>query len=308
MFNNFYTSTCSIKKYDIQDGEIIEINDSPEKKYDPFDYYGNGDALYRKFISIDESKDYEILRFISTYGFLGLNSYLRKDIVNDMSVKISNTFNAPEQITNSEDINYSNTASALMHYVDASQREKIDDIREEIRRMKVIFKLWDSLSFRQMDTIIKNIYDFMDFKEYREDVKQLFFDKYEINSEYNKALYFSKHCLIGPEINGQISYVRPYILSSDISDYLNPTQPFKGSWIAPDLLSAMYTMVYMDLVQGKMIRKCRNETCPEWFEIYGNDDRKIYHNPKCANTQGKRDARRSKKEASHLTVLKSDDK
>jgi hypothetical protein len=185
---------------------------------------------------------------------------------------------------------------ALKKYVETPAREKISDIKTEITRMRLILTLWESLSFRDIDSIDKNTLELWIFGK-DENTKQHLINDFAKSQTYEQALFFAKQIITG-EINKQINHVRPYLSNDSVHDFLkNPSKALKGYWNCPDLLSAMYIMIYMDFVQGKMIRKCKNETCSEWFEIYGNDDRKIYCTSKCANTQGKREARRVKKES-----------
>lgn len=174
------------------------------------------------------------------------------------------------------------------------ESENISEIKREVTRMKLVLKLWESLSFDEIDMIHTNTIALIRFVNSLGE-----FIKPNTEPEYPNQIETARYWAglhIGMQVNRQIHYVRPVIDMSSIRNNISKWNGFEGQWIAYDLLSAMYTMIYMDIVQGKMIRKCKNETCPNWFEIYGNDERKIYCNSKCSNTQGKRMARRLEKQ------------
>lgn len=256
----------------IENDEIVEVEGFPSEMYNPFDFYDSSekDVLYRRFISINESNDNEILDFIKSFGFLGIN--------------IKSNANFVEDSHNLAEASFDNSCLPF--------REKLDDIRNEIKLMKLILTVWDSLSFKDVDMIHQHTLTLYNFGI--DESQWEYVD--EASKSYEHALVFAKYT-ISNVVNKYISGVCPFLAHNGRRELMkNPTLAFKGHWKAPDLLSAMYCMIYMDFVEGKMIRKCRNETCRDWFEIYGNDDRKIYCSPRCANTQAKRDTRRAKKE------------
>lgn len=70
---------------------------------------------------------------------------------------------------------------------------------------------------------------------------------------------------------------------------------FLGYWKTPTLLNAMYYELFLKISENKKIRKCQNSTCTRYFEIIGNDTRKIYCCRECASLQAKRNERARKK-------------
>jgi hypothetical protein len=170
--------------------------------------------------------------------------------------------------------------------------EYIDEIKNEIKRMKLLLILWESFMFYEKDEIYANTNKLISFVN-SVDTDERPMAIPDPPDSIETVRYWAR-IFMGMQVNVQINHVRP-LIKLDIPKSVS-NAPMEGYWRAPDLLAAMYTMIYMDMIKGKMVRKCKNETCPNWFEIYGNDDRKLYCNPQCANTQGKRMSRRAKKE------------
>jgi hypothetical protein len=186
----------------------------------------------------------------------------------------------------------------LMIDTQLEKYESIHEIKIEIMRMRYILRLWECMASNDINYIYEKTKAlvYLARTETRKHKEQFYpFDIEEIPTTVVTALYYAR-AVMSAEINKQLKLVHPRISVTDIKEfYRNPEKSFGGLWIAPDLLAAMYTMIYMDFTQGKKVRKCKNETCSKWFEIYGNDERKIYCDPKCANTQGKRMSRRAKR-------------
>jgi len=355
IYNEPFKMSWKVKNCEIQNDEIVEIKGISPKEYNPFDYYGKDDnyVLYRKFISLDENNNDEILEFIRLFGFLGLDSIHRRDKLKEANEKVKSTelymttrenlliklfaekidsiIKTPKlPLLNNEETYWSKVAknpqlflqpyestvddkskamhnssenlsnkyvNILLNHKNIPMKEKINDIKIEIKRMKLISKLWDSISFKDIEIINKNIFALRIFEK-DEATRQCIINNFkstETYETYEQTLYYAK-ILMDAVINQQIVHVKPYLAHGNMQEFMdNPTRKSKGHWSAPDLLSAMYIMIYMDFVEGKMVRKCRNETCNNWFEIFGNYARKIYCTPQCANTQGKRESRRKRK-------------
>lgn len=81
---------------------------------------------------------------------------------------------------------------------------------------------------------------------------------------------------------------KPVILSSN-----NKLKIVQG-WYCKNLLSAMYTMFFLDVTKGIDVRTCANETCLKPF--VPSDPRKIYCSPECLTTQRQRNYRKRKKD------------
>ncbi|MGV8979918.1 hypothetical protein [Clostridium sp.] len=219
-----------------------------------------------------------------------------------LHTEVSNVEYKANDMDNSSE-NFSNKyVNILLKNKDLPMKENINEIKIEIERMKLILDIWDSVSFKNIEIINKSIFALRLFDK-DESTKQYIIKNFKSTDTcetYEQALYFAKIVMTN-EINQQIVRVTPYLAHDNFQEFMNaPTIKSKGHWSAPDLLSAMYVMIYMDFVEGKMVRKCRNETCTKPpFEIYGNDTRKIYCSPKCANTQCKRESRRRRKAGVH---------
>ena len=89
-------------------------------------------------------------------------------------------------------------------------------------------------------------------------------------------------------INAHLRHVAPKLIVGSISEWqemrelgtvLPPSVNF--SWEFDSLLSAMYLMLFLDLTQGKKLRKCAHIYCGRFF-IANRDDTK-YCSPQCQN-------------------------
>lgn len=247
------------------DGEYV-----PVTLYNPFKLHNqeNEQCLYLRFAGINENKLEEILEFTSKFGLLGINS---------------------------------NLESLLIYERDEDKKEDVGVIRKEIARIRSIVLLRQEMSHNMPDKskLIANINMLNDIliKDTRKSYKSIPFYTYpnrsiknSINSQKTEDLLSIAKEIISEEITRQIANVVPLLKLSVLKD------KFIGSWKVPNLLSAMYIMLYTDLIENKMLRKCRNETCGNFFKIYGNDDRKIYCNNSCARLQAQREYRRRKKQ------------
>lgn len=269
-----YKMSWPKKPVKIEDGNIVAIDGIPAENYNPFDFYGESESLYLKFISIDKTKPDCIKDFVNEYGFLGINSFKRnKEKLEEWNEK-----------TKKLDIKDAFFVYAKDYL--GTNKESIEDIKTEIINMRRLINLWEAIKSHDLDTMLREIefFEGINLLEHKEEINLIFVQWWA-----QKTIAF--------QINQQLSFVVPRLSFKSLSEYYKRPLPiFYSVWDVPDLLSAMYTMIYMDLLGGKTIRKCRNESCSKWFSVYGNDDRKIYCSSRCANTQAKRMERRRKKE------------
>lgn len=188
-------------------------------------------------------------------------------------------------------------------YTKALLTPKTEDVSEfvkEIARMRVIIILLEAVNTKDKDSLKTGI-DFLDEMNWVETEDELEWrplpNEYKPIWEIRKEIADTEHLVywalksIRREINRQLINVNPILEKH--GPFLN--EKFYGTWEANSLLSAMYVMLYMDLIGEKAIKKCQNKTCPEWFTIYGNDDRKIYCDSVCARQQAQREYRKRKK-------------
>lgn len=277
-------------KCKIDGKRIIRVNYKPMEYYNPFDFYGldNEQSLYLKFASIDLNNDENILNFINTYGFLGFNKRGKFHTLSSGIILL-------EEIVNNEDFDFtsesritpikdflkilSNEAKTGLEGIEA-----IDAISNEVIKMRNILNLSEKL---QSDNV-KEVYDALinvdcGYSDLLPD------EKMKDNIDFVK--FVSTH-IIKNLVNKEITSVKPLL---DVDGSPSSKSLFKGIWEADTLLSAMYIMLYMDLLHGKTSRKCKNITCSQWFPVYGIDKRKIFCTANCAQAHASREYRKRKR-------------
>ena len=270
---------------------------------------GTSDCIYLQFTSINPSDYSEILKFINKYGFIGLAYHFGNNSASIMpGTKIeggvvSGAFTTP-----------------------ISLGENIYDVQFHINLIQSI--IWINEEIKQSDdynTILdnySNLYDFLnmmciDLAFGRRNKSEDGFDDMIVAEDFLYDIvnckcfeYFKgeiplnelkqavdikelkKECLDAQEkvLNHFLSFVNPIVACDILCDHL------ECKWIANNLLSAMYFEIFIAMNNGKNIRKCANKTCSNYFEVYGNDTRKIYCSTKCAQSEAKRKQRRREKE------------
>jgi hypothetical protein len=305
------------KQCDIINGQIVELTGLPEEEYNPFDYYfrDGTKSLHNQFIEIDETSAEEIKKFVNAYGFLGLNEswvswwnghreglakYLELNpVINEVSSENMATF-INDLLGAADRFTFDNTAADFIYTAlpknvplprgeeeQIRDHEDVDDFVKEILKMRAIVNLRNYIKENDTDAIIEEIKRFYELEKW--DMK--FFRLVYLNEKSNAAeIKVKAKMFIASQINTYVSSETYPVL-----DWRGDDSSFKSSWKTTSLLSAMYTMLFMDLAGGKIIRKCRNETCNKYFPIYGNDERKIYCDATCKRSQVQREYRRRKK-------------
>jgi hypothetical protein len=315
---------------EIQEGKIREIVGLPKEEYNPFDYYSwEGSKLYLDFIKINEKEPEQIKTFVNTYGFLGLDqdpydllhrilkelhdSQLQRDeqLISAARHEIGHKLlmNVKESLQNKEPIGPAigkiiidlteekftfNNDDYLKMQADAAARamfqpeeEDVQDYVSEIIKMRSIVDIKQAIDDKNSGMLLYHLLLLYERHDYIVSVKDL-----EDHKDDFAYLQYLAKIRIQDEVNHELRNISP------ILDWNIEGPKFKGTWMAHSLLSAMYAMLYMDLIGGKIIRKCHNETCNKYFTIYGSDERKIYCDPSCKRSQVQREYRRRVKERS----------
>lgn len=180
------------------------------------------------------------------------------------------------------------------------ESEKIEDIKREILAMRCLVLMWIGLNTRSRDMVLdqlKHLYLLDYTNPDRTNIKitpeELVAETMEsFNDTMDAYVFYHGSRLLSRLVNKHLKGVSPML--SNYNNILDCTN-FTEFWDTPHLLSAMYVMFYMDLTRGVTLRKCQNQTCRQFFTVYGNDERKIYCSESCANAQKQREYRRRKK-------------
>ncbi len=252
-------------------------------------YRKESNPLYLEFIGLDETNHDSLASFISRHGPLGIN-FKWEFNYKDQSPEVR-----PEDIP-----------------------EKISVIQNEIKLMRQLVELRDLYIAPCTD---KNILERELIKLAgildNDDLLAIFGDK-KVNAvlaeairstcdeeRFNKTQEVAKGKLTYTEflldgcaygvcnvLNGRLKQT---LVSTVYATGKRPKDNLFYGVVRPDcLLSAMYYMLYADITQGRMIKKCKNATCPEYFTT--TDIRKQYHDRECANKQGQKNRMKSKQD------------
>ncbi len=302
----------------IENGRITESHEGTIKKFQA--YNGkidplNQDYFFRTFIALNPDNESEILDFYNKYGSLGLwyegagvyigpteqlthvqfEIKLMKLIVDirnalsDGSIKtivcICNKLFSMREFNN-RDNNVNNSIVDLMYC------SRIDD--SDVYYFTSFISEYEYLSrniteeSNQLETAANNTIDALrqhfepralddEYFDIRDDIIQ--------NHDFN-TIHFVAGILFEKIMNSYLKDVKPILIyDSDCN----------GQWSCPTLLISMYFELYLAFCSNKIIKKCKNRSCPEYFLIYGHDVRKEYCDNKCAKLEWQRKNRASKK-------------
>jgi hypothetical protein len=271
ILNNSYSSIVWYKKCNIEGDMIIaQYGDGiPWQAYNPFDTKDRQKPLYFDFIELD--KDIDILNFISKYGFIyrEWNDYSIADGIIIKSIK-------PFEIVQ-ENVNDIKKEALLMRYIIDLKNALEEDANQKDR---------ENRGFGRLNSLINSIY-----KLNGRAIEQDFPDKYPESNYMSISPRERMHTpnvareLICIEINHKLKNTHQVMYYAPLAD------EFKENINCPNLLTAMYVMIYQDFITGKKYRKCENETCEDWFLIDSNHDKK-YCCERCARLQAQREYRK----------------
>ncbi len=256
----------------------------PVAHYNPFDYHNveGRRTLYLQFIEVDETDTNEIFKFVSKYGFLGFKHDTEKvslEPYKEERKKYSDHLASLRRTPESDGF-----IKELVTAISWRDVELIEDIRQEILEMRTIVNIVHEIQ-SGTEISLGPVFDLYS--------RAIPFDSTsieEIQHEFDdQALRFFAKSAVELRIDTKLKGVHPHLGSNKDGNR------FSGTWRVPTLLSAMYLMLYTDIVGSKMFRKCRNVTCNMYFPIYGNDARKVYCSNNCARLQAQREYRQRKK-------------
>ncbi|GEM_PF-5008398 len=273
---------------------FMVLPDTKLTEYNAFDLYSQGIKIYLEFIALDENNETEMLTFVNKYGLLhGENSEVEErknfafnSLINAIDVIIKDGYNKinKDLINTTRDLalNTFNMSTQSIY------RENIDYFAYEIKKMRLLMFLKQSFDDNNVEKMIENCHELAKLSG-----MNLIMEKIKnLNTENMNLFKPVVGNIISDIINPNLANANPII----IYDSDNNLYSSVNGWSCNSLLSAMYVMIYLDFSQGKKMRKCANVTCDEWFPIYANDDRKIYHNNTCAQAHASRNYRIRKRQ------------
>jgi hypothetical protein len=292
IFENLLHGLYEVKKCTLEKGFIVEIISEKERplRYDPFEFYNKSGEknLYLKFAGLDETKPGDIYNFISSYGFLGLNFPTEQEIVQKnfehMQSLIKNNF----KFYDDEIIPY---------------QESIADITLEILLMRHVIEFCTALNSKDYFTLRSEYESIVKITSITNDpnITSRIDTQTATSQSWLKVVYrnFSPDEIPNDLTLGNIIINSGSFISGVIMQKYYEAFPslhfinnnFQTSWHCRTLMSVMYIMLYMDLTRGIVLKRCQNKTCSGFFQVNGNDQRKIYCNENCARMQAQREYR-----------------
>lgn len=249
------------------------------REYDPFDNYNNQDfgdlsnRLYLHFASINQSKPEDILAFISDYGFLGIRDY--EQLAVRGSTPISKSSESDFQTENLDDIAFQIARMRyLINLAHRTSKATVDDLYLLILNAYMFndndaFRLGEDLigltsSLEESNLLLKNNYLFIRLDNNYKGVCDITYFKELYREFFGEDLHVLKQVadsIILRILNKEIMNLIPFIAPSPSKD-----KQFYPKWQTSTLLSALYAMFYFDLTANKLIRKCANSGCNNYFD------------------------------------------
>lgn len=279
-------------QYKIEDNsKIVRLPNEPAVIYDLYDFYvQDNSSLYLKFAAININNHEDILDFINKYGFLGLNIRDRferaETLLEQLTIKFTKQFFGDTQLNNVEELkSISKEAFSYMWDDDVLSyeslyEESLKSISDEITKFNNLLILIDQKDTTEKEELYQLLFNASD------DYSRYFFEIDKNEYTLDKLKVDANQC-IRDTINKELGQVSP-ILSFDDSK-------FDTIWNTRTLISALYTMLYLNLVQGKKLRKCKNITCNEFFNVTNDNTVKKFCDSSCARANAARDYRRREK-------------
>lgn len=301
--NKGYKTTWGKYPCSINDNmNIVRMTDKPIKIYNPFDFYypSESHSLHIKFASINTSNTSEILNFINEFGFLGLDIKERKETLEKQlgqiiieiykhSTKKESMFDDSERLIstlkNACNLTINHDVSEAFESIHEESVERISLEVDKFRGLLILIENKDNTTAEELYKLIFNASD-----AYHQTFFEMDYGSYK--NDTNKLRLEANNCIIY-RINDELSLVTPSI---DITVFDN--NKFQPQWKTNTLISALYTMLYLDLIQGKEIRQCKNPTCHNFFDVYGNYRIKKFCTKRCAQAKASRNYRKRQKKKS----------
>lgn len=249
----------SYKNILLKDGYIVEDTDNKAIQYRILEKLD----MYRSFINININNDEQIISFIKKYGFLEQDIFIRESL---------------------------ETSKECGPY-----KESINKIKDSILKFKQIVDLYAFLNNTNyhndlLEIKIRNLES-----SYLDNItcikRDLALENLHTNNEIENKINTMN--IITTSVN---KYVKKVIRSAIIYKDSEGNPYIGEKWLAPDLITAMYYMFYLAMINKRIIRKCQNVACNKFFSLEsGHLNKKYCDNKLCARPQTVRNWRMKNK-------------
>ncbi len=267
------------KKYYIDDGFLKPVPGARVEPYNIFDFYFPGnrqrDSIHQIFASLDLNDDKAITGFCTRFGLLGFydreiikilafppnqHNYqmpksspvagVQRDIDElmpmDMLIK---KYHIPKDrlpIPGEGDLVLPDKKVTTLDTC-----EPVDKFREECVRFRWILDLRNAIADKNIRNI-RNILESSNNQLYRNAVAR---------KDDDGLLYIATGAVMWA-VNGEMENRVTPLLMFDERDGISKNI----SWRCDSLLTALYTMIFLDITRGVLTKRCENERCAKFFE------------------------------------------
>ncbi|MEN6350731.1 MAG: hypothetical protein ABFD08_15225 [Syntrophomonas sp.] len=242
------------------------------------DSYTNGvQAAYLQFAGINEGNVEEIIKFTSKYGPLGIHidklkinpfGLLKYEEILEEIPLIQEHIKLMRSV-----INLSNLYTGQSTNITALTLELVNIVNILMAINNMGYSLFSVSEDSNLCILILDSVDNLNDKDMIPGIPR---------SSYNDRLLGSSGYTVTYIVNSFLSQVKSAVIPSKEHKFFGVSRP-------NNLLTAMYIMLYDDLIQGRMIKKCANKNCPEFF--ISTNKRRDYCCHECADAQGHREKR-----------------
>lgn len=269
-----------IEKVYIENEKILPCRGVKIESYNPFNFIDSKESwdnflaqsIFTSFLSLNIDKEEEIIKFTQDYGYLYFD-LKSLDLFNIITYMDGTTVDYSDDVFNAF---------------------SLDLFKVEWCKLYIIVNLYQIIGNQELDT--KEFYDEIIlakkyFKnELLEDIIQN--NNMEEKTEGFSKVIFDKEISINfivEELRDRLNKIR----ICPVANYQNFT--IRESWSSIDLISVLYYIFYISIRDEKILRKCGNKSCNNFFYIKGDDMRKKFCMDMCAKVEANRRYRKKKR-------------
>lgn len=257
-------------------------------KYDAFSI----DRLYEEFSNIETNNLMSIEDFVNKYGFLGLQIEYKKEDYQDIISRYKSIIKKTIDENNVDILRqYHNAESALELINKVILIEKTTDFIKEVKLMCGLLELnsYKKVKVSEIETVQSKI----------NEVADLAYIDYEYTGDMPdfELMEHAAKGLISSIISMKMKNVDRYLALE--YDTNKKTYVYIDSWKPKSLLGCMYTMLYIDLAQGRRTEIC--PVCLKPFVVTDNRDKQTH--TLCRGSRNTQNTRKRQEEEARKHIV-----